>query len=71
MSVEGAFDGRGHAVFLRALNVGNRRIARADLRAVFAEVGYPGVATFQAAGGMRTTRRSFRTVFAMADRMRR
>ena len=52
MSVEDAFDGRGPAVFLRAINVGNRRIARAALRSVFAEVGYPGVATFQAAGNI-------------------
>ncbi len=41
-----------HAVFLRAINVGNRRITMADLRSVFAEVGYPGVATLQAAGNV-------------------
>lgn len=52
MSTEDVPESICHAVFLRAINVGNRRITMADLRSVFAEMGYPGVATLQAAGNV-------------------
>ena len=40
------------AAFLRGMNLGNRRITNADLRAQFERLGYASVATFQAAGNV-------------------
>ena len=40
------------AAFLRGMNLGNRRITNADLRAQFEALGFASVATFQAAGNV-------------------
>ena len=40
------------AAFLRGMNLGNRRITNADLRAQFERLGFASVATFQAAGNV-------------------
>ena len=40
------------AAFLRGMNLGNRRITNADLRAEFERLGFDSVATFQAAGNV-------------------
>ena len=40
------------AAFLRGMNLGNRRITNADLRAQFERLGFESVATFQAAGNV-------------------
>lgn len=41
-----------YVAFLRAINTGNRRIKMADLRAVFADGGYPDAATHIATGNV-------------------
>jgi uncharacterized protein (DUF1697 family) len=41
-----------YVVFLRALNVGNRRVKMDRLRSVFTSAGFGGVATHQAAGNV-------------------
>ena len=40
------------AAFLRGMNLGNRRITNAELRAQFERLGFASVATFQAAGNV-------------------
>ena len=41
-----------HAAFLRGMNLGNRRITNADLRAEFESLGFESVATFRASGNV-------------------
>ena len=40
------------AAFLRGMNLGNRRISNADLRAEFESLGFQSVATFRASGNV-------------------
>ena len=40
------------AAFLRGMNLGNRRISNADLRAEFESLGFESVATFRASGNV-------------------
>ena len=53
-----------YAAFLRAINVGGRRVTNDRLRAVFEDLGYTDVVTIQAAGTVAfgSTRRSPATV---------
>ena len=44
-----------YAIFLRAINVGNRRIKMADLRSAFVDAGYEDVATHLASGNVIVT----------------
>jgi len=41
-----------HVAFLRAINVGGRRISNAELGAAVASLGYDGVAVYQASGNV-------------------
>lgn len=41
-----------YAAFLRGMNLGNRRISNADLRAAFEGIGFADVATFRASGNV-------------------
>lgn len=44
--------GMRYVAFLRAINTGNRRIKMADLRDVYASLGYPEAATYIATGNV-------------------
>jgi len=44
-----------YAIFLRAINVGKRRIKMADLRAAFEKAGFADVATYLASGNVMVT----------------
>jgi uncharacterized protein (DUF1697 family) len=41
-----------YVAFLRAINIANRRIKMADLRALYEDLGYSGVATYIASGNV-------------------
>jgi uncharacterized protein (DUF1697 family) len=47
-----------YAVFLRAINTGDRRVKMADLRSAFVEAGYTDVSTFLASGNLALTART-------------
>lgn len=44
-----------YAIFLRAINVGKRRVKMADVRAAFMDAGYEDVATYLASGNAVVT----------------